>query len=128
MWLCVRFPQWKLDSIGAPTTAAAIVDKQIIICVNQEARTLGIRTGQNLGHALQLANNNQVSWLDRDAAQEHKALNNLIAWGYRYTSTSYSDFGSNLLLRIGPSLKLFKGVNALLHTLQCDLKQSYQSS
>ncbi|WP_438984364.1 Y-family DNA polymerase [Aequoribacter sp.] len=122
MWLCVRFPQWELDSIGAPTTAAAIVDKQIIICVNQEARTLGIRTGQNLGHALQLANNNQVSWLDRDPAQEHKALNNLIAWGYRYTSTSYSDFGSNLLLRIGPSLKLFKGVNALLHTLQCDLK------
>lgn len=110
MWLCVRFPQWELDSIGAPPTAAAIVDKQIIICANQEARTLGIRAGQNLGHALQLANDKPVSWLDRDPAQEHQALNNLIGWGYRYTSTSYSDFGSNLLLRIGPSLKLFKEI------------------
>ncbi|MDG0979642.1 MAG: DNA polymerase Y family protein [Halieaceae bacterium] len=122
MWLCIRLPQWELDSIGAPSAAAAVVDKQAIICANHEALALGIRAGQNLAHALQLANDNHVSWLDRNSKQEQQALNSLIAWGYRYTSTSYSDFGANVLLRIGPSLKLFKGLQALLHTLQNDLK------
>mgnify|MGYP000014686915 FL=1 len=121
MWLCIRLPRWALDCLHTESSAAAVIDKQTIVCINTAAHDLGIRTQQSLAHALQLAGTDTVLWLPRDPLKETSGLEALISWAYRYTPTLYRDFGHNVLLKIGPSLRLFKGVENLLTHLQTDL-------
>jgi len=120
LWLCFRFSQWPLDSQTQLPEPAVVVEKQRIIAFNAAAKKLGITFQQTQAHALQLAAETKLITLERKVEQEQRCLEQLHAWAYRYTSTVYSDFGTNLLLRIDQSLRLFRGLDALLKHIQID--------
>ena len=120
LWLCFRFSQWPLDSQTQSSDPAVVVEKQRVIAFNTAAQKLGITFQQTQAHALQLAAETTLITLERKIEQEQRCLEQLHAWAYRYTSTIYSDFGSNLLLRIDQSLRLFRGLDTLLKHIQID--------
>ena len=94
----------------------AVLDKERVLVVSPEAAQLGVQPGMRAAGVAALAP--EVTLLDRDPQKEKSAMDSVVLALYQFTpDIAYeADFG--LLLDVGPSLTLFRGVRALSRLVQ----------
>ena len=118
LWLCIRLPMLALNSLGvrfASDKAVAVSDKQQILQANQVAERGSVRPSQSIEHARMLMPS--LCLIERDPKLETNKLTFLSEWAYRFTSHVHIYNEHTLLLEIGRSLKLFKGLKHLEHLI-----------
>lgn len=117
LWLAIRFPRLPVEVFlvgGNPAQAVPLIvaERQQVAFTSDAARDAGIRPGQKLSHARALCDGLHIRermpereqrWLER-LAQRHLCLTPMVA----------IEPPATLLLEIGGSLKLFRGLAALL--------------
>ena len=119
LWLALRFPQLMIDAAALQLPQpSAIRDQHTLVAVNSAAADQGVQPGMRPGTALALCEGLQIhprhtdaeqAWLTRQA---HSLLH--------YTPMICTD-DDCLLLEIGPSLRLFRGIDALITQLRKQL-------
>jgi len=122
VWLCLRFTQLALNSAGYlhdEKQVAAITYQQQIWQCTEPARQLAITPGMTVNHALMLCPD--IHLQERAPQKEASKLLKLSHWAYRFTSlvSAYNEHA--ILLEIGKSIKLFKGLEHLLNLINNDL-------
>lgn len=123
-WLCLRFHCLPLNAHGVSLSSVrptAISYQQQILLLNTQAHSEGVQVTQSMGHALMLCPNLWV--IERDQARETQKLADLSLWAYRFSSHVCIYNSEALLVEIGRSLMLFKGLNNLQTLMQQDLQQ-----
>ncbi|MEX1032028.1 MAG: DNA polymerase Y family protein [Cellvibrionaceae bacterium] len=123
LWLCLYFPDLPLDQLQTSNDAPlAIAEKQRIAFANKAARAVGIYPDMRLAtaHALQP----DIRIVERKPDKEAQAVEKLTDWCYQFTPTVMAYKGFSVLLDIGGSLTLFKGLTRLLK--QIDQGLHYQ--
>ncbi len=120
LWLCLYFPLLPLQVFTRSETSrsehpALVSEQGRVICTNTTAATSGIRPGQSLATAMALDDTLHV--LVRDASKETSAAHQLSRWCYRFSPMASLKSPDILLLEISSSLRLFKGLHALLQQL-----------
>ncbi|NND81972.1 MAG: DNA polymerase Y family protein [Gammaproteobacteria bacterium] len=121
-WLCLRFTHLALNSAGISLSSdqpSAITDNQQIWQCNARALKTGVKPGISANHALML--DPALTLLERDPAGEAKRLQELSFWAYRFSSLISLYNEQCLLVEIGRSVKLFNGLDHLLHLINNDL-------
>ena len=104
------------------SAACAIIEDNLVYCVNQEAYQQGVRTGQNVTSAFVFCNDLQL--IERNKYQEEQQLQNLGILLYQVSSCikiqqpqwleNSSTQDALVSLEIGRSLQLYQGVNNLI--------------
>lgn len=119
LWLCLYFYSLPLDQLRLGDAEVAIADKQRIVFASEAAQAAGIYPDMRLATAYALQPDIKV--VERKPEREAEALQGLTEWGYQFTPTvtAYKDF--SVLLEIGGSLSLFKGLRRLLNQIDRDL-------
>ncbi len=116
MWLSIRLPQLPLKALLTKkvkgVAVQAVIDENRVICVNQTASQLGIAVGQTVTHAFALCET--IKLYQRKPQQEQQLLNNLAITLYPISSSVIVEKNGIVILEIAKSLKLYKGLNALL--------------
>lgn len=126
-WLCLRFTHLGLNSVGiqgecgAHSPASAITEQQQLYQCNNSAQRSGLQAGMGVNHALML--NPTIQLTERDKNKEAQKLKELSHWAYRFTSQVSIHNHSSLLLEIGRSIKLFKGLKHLINLINHDLER-----
>lgn len=121
LWLCLYFYDLPLDKLRGSAAPLAIADKQRIAFANEAARAGGIYPNMRLATAHALLP--ELTVVQRRPEQEAEALDQLAQWCYQFTPTVsvYKHF--SVLLEIGGSLALFKGIGRLLQQIDFGLQQ-----
>jgi protein ImuB len=120
LWLCLYFNALPLDQLRISDTVAAIAEKQRIVFVSDAARDAGINPDMRLATAYALQPDIKI--IERKPEREVQALQALTEWCYQFTPTvmAYKQF--SVLLEIGGSLLLFKGLSRLLEHVDQGLR------
>ncbi len=130
MWLCIRFALLPLESLWLETLsgkdaqvsqAIAISEKHRIICCNQAAYQKGIRQGQSVSTGYALLDD--LSVVERNAAQEEQRLNQLALQAYPFSPMLAIWPPDRLVIEIGRSLNLFQGLDNLLSSIESSFRQ-----
>jgi protein ImuB len=121
LWLCLYFHALPLDQLGPTQGLLAIAEKQRIAFANDIALAAGIYPGMRLGTAYAL--NPDVRIVERTPAREADAMQSLSEWCYQFTPTVIPYKADCLLLEIGGSLTLFKGISRLRQQIAQGLDQ-----
>ncbi|MFT7132092.1 MAG: protein ImuB [Cyclobacteriaceae bacterium] len=117
LWLCLYFPLLPLQVFTRginPLEAdkpVVVIERRRIIALNQVAIDTGIRQGNNMDTAYSLSH--EVISFDKDGDKEHAALANLAQWAYQFSPAVAIRAPDCLLIEIGASLSLFKGLEPL---------------
>lgn len=126
LWLGLHFPHLPLEvaTRGAPLNEPfAVVEGQgnacRIVSRNRAAAAAGVKQGQRLSAAQSLAPRLHTAM--RQENVETVAMEQLAAWAYQFSSQVSIVAPNGLLLEVSGSLRLFKGLDNLLHTLQREL-------
>jgi protein ImuB len=115
LWLCLRFNQLPLQCLNRATEQpVAVLARQRVVCANDGAATLGIRTGMGAATVHALADNEPLLLLERDESAEQHCLQQLCCWAYSITPSLFSWRRDCLQLEIGGCLSLFRGLDKLL--------------
>ncbi len=122
LWLAVYFPRLPLDALtlnqAGTTPPTAIYEtqanRQRICALNTSASAAGITVGQSYHAAQALVSGLQA--LPRDLQAEAACLQRLAQWALKYSSSVHIET-QGLVLEIGGSLKLFRGLKNLAHEL-----------
>ncbi|QIB64820.1 Y-family DNA polymerase [Kineobactrum salinum] len=128
LWLCLRFDQLPLQcQIRNEQRPIAVLERQRAVRVNDCALGLGLRTGMATATLRALAAPQPLQLLERDRQAEQRCLKQLCCWAYGFTPTLYPWREDCLILEIGGSLALFRGLEALLDRIHNDLNwRGYQ--
>ncbi len=119
LWLALHFPLLPLETLsrGMPKThPLAIEQQQRVLMINSIAEQSGIKPGIRINSALALDAN--LRCLPRQPAKEQQNLLNLANWSLQFTSIISLQPPDGLLLEIGGSLSLFKGLTALVKKVE----------
>ncbi len=123
-WLCLRFAYLPLNAVGVryrdQSNTVLTEEHQVLQC-NQTAEDLGVRVGYSIGHTLML--NPTAALIERQCEQEALKLTALCEWAYRFTSHVSIYDEHTLLLEVGRSLSLFRGLKHLHHLISTDLER-----
>ena len=123
LWLCLRFPRLALQcQDGDEERPLALVEQQRLRQVNDCAAALGLVPGQGVATARALAGD-ELQLLARDREREADCLEELCCWAYGITPSLHRWREDCLLLEIGGCLRLFRGLAALLGTVDRGLAQ-----
>ena len=125
LWLCLRFSSLSLNCLGVlqnSDTAVAVSYQQQIWQLNELAYQAGVRCEQSVSHALMLLPSLQL--FERDLYKESQTLERLSNWAYRFTPHVHVYDDHTLLLEIGRSLSLFKGLKHIQHLISHDLRNA----
>lgn len=116
LWLALRFPQLMIDALPSAGSIEplAVREQHRLLSVNTAAAAQGVRASMKVGTALALCDALQIHER-QPAAEQHWLERQARALG-RFTPMIAND-GDCLLLEIGSSLRLFRGLNALLSQL-----------
>jgi protein ImuB len=113
LWIALELPSLPLqiaERAGASPEPLVIsegpVQRPVVACANESARTAGIREGQAVAAAKALAGELRV--LPRDAPGEIEALQRLAGWAGQFTPMVSVD-GQGIVLEVESTLKLFDG-------------------
>lgn len=123
LWLCLRFPYLQLNCCDirfAHPETMAITRQQRIWLANQAAQQAQVCVGQSIGHALMVEPGLQLFDYDEDKASDK--FDHLSQWAYRFSSQVHQYDENTLLLEIGRSLSLFKGLTNLYHLISNQLE------
>lgn len=134
LWLCIHLPALPLEIFTRhqarhfyqnQSGGKAIVEQQTIISLDSAAETAGVQRGMSITTAYTLSDSLQVK--QRDTPKEQQALQELAHWAYDI-SPAINVYNSNsLMLEVGGVLKLYGGLNNVLHRLHDGLtKMGYQ--
>lgn len=124
LWLCLRFPYLSMNAVDvrfAHPQATAITHQQSIYLVNRVAAKSAVQPEQSIGHALMV--NPELRLFEHDVAQTARKLKQLSHWAYHFSSQIKVHDEQTLLLEVGRSLTLFKGLKHLQHLLSYDLEK-----
>ncbi len=128
LWLALHFPHLALEVMtrATPTTEPfAVVEGQGSRCRilerNRAAAAAGVKPGQRLSAAQSLAP--RLHTAPRRAMVEAAALERLAEWAYQFSSHISLIESGGLLLEVSGSLRLYRGLENLLLTLQRDLTE-----
>lgn len=97
-----------------------VLEGDRVIARSQAARSAGIRLGMGKGGVIMLAP--QTAILERDPARELASLNSVAMALLQYTPQVAPAEESVLLMDVGASLTLFKGIRALCRRVQADVR------
>ena len=123
-WLCLRFAYLPLNAVGvryADQSNTIITQDYQVWQLNQNAEDYGVCEGQSVGHALMLNPAGQL--VERQCEHEDLKLKQLSEWAYRFTSHVCVYDDHTLLLEIGRSLSLFRGLKHLHHLIDVELER-----
>ncbi len=127
MWLALYFPQLPIDrqdQHSADEPRAVILHegprKRIMAC-NPCAEAHGVRAGLALKNAYALVPNLLIS--DFDETEQAAHLEQLTLWALQYSSWVCPESPDIILLEIAASLKLFEGLDGLLHQVSRGAKE-----
>jgi protein ImuB len=128
LWICLHFPDLPIEVFSreqAPQQhAVAVAHKKHIRLCNSAATQYGIVAGLSTATAQVLCPELRIFQRDKD--KEANSLHNLAHWCYRFTPSTSLCKTNALLLEISSSLKLFKGLPALLEKIHCGItRQGY---
>lgn len=128
LWLSLHFPHLPLEVIERGTglhEPLVVVTGQggqsRVLRRNRSAAAAGISPGMPLSAAQGLASAVRVR--QRNEAVESAALEHLAGWAGQFTATVSVRPPDGLLLEVGRSLRLFRGLENLLHNLQRELSE-----
>ncbi len=124
VWLCLRFAYLPLNAVGvryADQSNTIITQDYQVWQLNQNAEDYGVCEGQSVGHALMLNPAGQL--VERQCEHEDLKLKQLSEWAYRFTSHVCVYDDHTLLLEIGRSLSLFRGLKHLHHLIDVELER-----
>lgn len=123
MWLCVRFEQLPLESLwlGLVDKPVAVSERQRITCCNLLAAQSGVRVGQRIATAYAMCE--QLKLVERSNVREENALRHLAAKACIFSSQLSVWSPDKLLIEVGRSLTLFKGIEHLMSCLSATLVQ-----
>ncbi len=122
LWLCIHLPLLALQVVDStsrhkntePRAFAVIQNQQILLC-NETAKKSGIEPGLSTSTALAL--NKKLVMIERNLDQEIQTLQSLAESLYCFSSqlVTYTSRQneSSVLLEVGRSLRLFKGLSNL---------------
>jgi protein ImuB len=129
LWLCLRFDQLPLQCLNRSEELPVVVlARQRVVRANDCAAALGIREDMGGATVRALAGDEPVQLLERDAAAEQRALQQLCCWAYSVTPTLYTWREDCLQLEIGGCLALFRGLDALLAEIKSGIgSRGYQA-
>lgn len=121
LWLCLYFHDLPLDQLHRGNAPLAVAEKQRIAFANEAAQAQGIYPNMRLAtaHALQP----DLSIVQRRPEKEARALEKICEWSYQFTPTVAVYKRFSVLLEIGGSLTLFKGIGRLLKQIDQGLRQ-----
>lgn len=123
-WLCLRFAYLPLNVVGvryADQSNTVLTQDHQVLQLNQTAEDFGLRIGHSVGHTLML--NPAATLIERECEQEALKLTALSEWAYRFTSHVCVYDDQTLLLEVGRSLSLFRGLKHLHHLISTDLER-----
>ena len=123
LWLALRFPQLMIDALPAASgdLPLAVREQHRLTATNAAAAAQGVRAGMKVGTALALCDALKIHERQQ-TAEQHWLEQQARALG-RFTPMISHD-GNCLLLEIGSSLRLFRGLDALLSRLLRQLPSS----
>lgn len=121
LWLCFYLHGLPIDQLGLNSSIAAIAEKQRIVFVSDPARAAGIQPDMRLATAYALQSD--ITIVERRPDREAEALEQLSQWAYQFTPTVQTYKHFSVVLEIGGSLFLFKGLKQLLRQIQEGLQQ-----
>ena len=123
LWACLHFSDLPLHAVfdlDERRQRCALVDgprqRQHVAFASAQAAQCGVRTDQPLAAARALCPALQAR--ARDPAAEHRLLQSLAAWAYRFSSHVSLSEPDALLIEVGASLRLFGGWPALERRLR----------
>lgn len=116
LWLALRFPQLMIDALPSANNnePLAVREQHRLVALNAAAAEQGVRAGMKVGTALALCDALQIH--ERQPTAEQHWLERQARTLGRFTPMIAAD-GDCLLLEIGSSLRLFRGLDALLSYL-----------
>ena len=135
MWLAIHLPQLPLETLLFDTQEShqlesditdshkpqAVIENNLVICVNQSAYQYGVKISQSLTSAYALCDDIQL--LERNLAQEKQQLRNLALAIYHYSPNIAIEEKGWLVIEIARSLKLYNGLNNLVSSIEHELQQ-----
>jgi protein ImuB len=122
LWLCLYFPHLPLQVFTRGINPAeadkpvVVIERRRITALNQAAMDTGIRLGNNMDTAYSLSH--EVISFDKDSDKELASLKNLAQWAYQFSPAVVIRAPDCLLIDVGASLNLFKGIEPL--TIQAE--------
>lgn len=115
LWLCLRFSQLPLQCLNRSEAQPVVVlARQRVVCANDCAAALGIRTAMGTATVRALADNEPLQLLERDEEAEQRCLQQLGCWAYGITPSLFCWRQDCLQLEVGGCLTLFHGLDKLL--------------
>ena len=126
MWLALYFPQLPIDrqdQRSADEPRAVILSegpRRRVMACNSCAEAYGIKPGQALKNAYALVPNLLIS--DFDEYEQAAHLEQLTLWALQFSSWVCPEEPDIILLEIAASLKLFDGLDGLLHQVSLGAK------
>jgi len=116
----------KQPVVIAQKQPVVITEKQRVFHMNDMAKEVGIQIGNSMDTAYTFSNN--VLCFERNDDRETSTLAHLAQWAYQFTPKVSIKSPDCLLLDIGGCLKLFKGLNNLILSIEQGLhKLGYQA-
>jgi protein ImuB len=128
LWVCLHLPDLALEIFtrASSNTDPLVVCEgtgraQQVLAANSAAQRQGIRPGMRVSAALAL--NAALRVRAREPRAEAAALDSLAAWAGQFSSLVSVVEPQALLLEVGGSLRLFRGLEALLSRIELGLAE-----
>lgn len=123
LWLALYIPHLPLAVFqrAGGEQPFAVTEQQTVLAANAAARAVGIGPGMKLGAAQALSSTLRLR--PRQPKAEAQALRRLAGWSLQFTPLVSLQPPAGLLLEIGGSLNLFKGLPALLTRVRQGLEE-----
>jgi protein ImuB len=128
LWVALHFPRLALEALSRGRTLPesermpqAIADAGRVIACDPQAEAFGVRPGMGLAAAWAFAP--QLSVWPYNQASERAALEGIAAWMCRFTPRVSLQPPHGVLAEIEGSLRLFRGVAALLERIRAGTDQ-----
>ncbi|MCX9155337.1 DNA polymerase Y family protein [Niveibacterium sp. 24ML] len=118
LWLALQLFRLPIEVFAARPPAVAVARGRVL-STDAQAEAAGVQPGQKLSSALGLAP--QLSACERDPQREAAVLMRLACWAGRFSPQVSLAPPDELLIEIGGSLRLFKGLEALLQAVEAGL-------
>jgi protein ImuB len=126
LWLCLHFPELPLEiysraDVNDTPLAVSIGtnNRECVLLCNRPALRCGIQAGMTISAAFALAANLRIR--QRNKAAEQEALTRIAVWAGQFTSRVNLVLPGSLVLEIGASLALFRGLENLLDRIKREL-------
>lgn len=123
LWLALHLPHLPLEACAPSSSPSAVVERSRVVVCDDAARQAGIEIGTGVGAARALVP--AIALIARSTAREAAAMHTLACWAGGFTPR-LSLAPETLLLEISSCLRLFGGLEKLVHAIRTGMRaQNY---